>query len=159
MTTKLAQNLLQFPMDDNSPSDIVDLLTIDEVAALLKVPKSWIYERTRRRGLDRLPYIKLGKYLAVRRERDSRVPEQKPQKRVTRRRAQRTMGSNQPKSEEPTRGKESARCLGSGLRREIRQSEDGGRESENSSFRIHGESSDSLQGSREADGRERHDSL
>ncbi|HEV8590979.1 MAG TPA: helix-turn-helix domain-containing protein [Pyrinomonadaceae bacterium] len=63
MTTKLAENLLQFPIDDNSPSDIADLLTIDEVAALLKVPKSWIYERTRRRGLDRLPYIKLGKYL------------------------------------------------------------------------------------------------
>ena len=37
-----------------------ELLTIDEVAALLKVPKSWIYERTRRKAI---PHIKLGKYL------------------------------------------------------------------------------------------------
>jgi excisionase family DNA binding protein len=42
---------------------VEELLTIDELAALLKVPKSWIYERTRRRGAERLPYIKLGKYL------------------------------------------------------------------------------------------------
>jgi len=63
MTAKPAENLLQFPVENNSPQEISDLLTIDEVAALLKVPKSWIYERTRRRGLDRLPYIKLGKYL------------------------------------------------------------------------------------------------
>jgi Helix-turn-helix domain len=33
------------------------------VAALLKVPKSWVYERTRRRGKDKLPFLKLGKYL------------------------------------------------------------------------------------------------
>ena len=43
--------------------DFLDLLTVEEVAELLKVPKSWVYERTRRRGLDRLPHIKLGKYL------------------------------------------------------------------------------------------------
>jgi len=40
-----------------------ELLTVDEVAEWLKVPPSWIYERTRRRGEGRLPYIKLGKYL------------------------------------------------------------------------------------------------
>jgi excisionase family DNA binding protein len=40
-----------------------DLLTVDDVAAMLKVPKSWVYERTRRRGKDRLPFLKLGKYL------------------------------------------------------------------------------------------------
>jgi excisionase family DNA binding protein len=40
-----------------------DLLTVAEVARLLKVPTSWVYERTRRRGLDRLPHFKLGKYL------------------------------------------------------------------------------------------------
>lgn len=39
------------------------LLTVDEVAALLKVPRSWVYERTRRRGNERLPHVKLGKYL------------------------------------------------------------------------------------------------
>jgi excisionase family DNA binding protein len=40
-----------------------DLLTVAEVARLLKVPSSWVYERTRRRGNDRLPHFKLGKYL------------------------------------------------------------------------------------------------
>lgn len=40
-----------------------DLLTVDDVASRLKVPKSWIYERTRLRGSDRLPCIKLGKYV------------------------------------------------------------------------------------------------
>ncbi len=40
-----------------------ELLTVEEVAMLLKVPKSWVYERTRRRGIERLPHIKLGKYL------------------------------------------------------------------------------------------------
>ncbi len=41
-------------------SDTDDLLTLDEVAALLKLPKSWIYERTRRKLI---PHVKLGKYL------------------------------------------------------------------------------------------------
>ncbi len=40
-----------------------DLLTVDDVAQWLKVPQSWIYERTRRRGEGRLPCLKLGKYL------------------------------------------------------------------------------------------------
>ncbi len=40
-----------------------ELLTVDELAQWLKVPPSWIYERTRRRGEGRLPFIKLGKYL------------------------------------------------------------------------------------------------
>ena len=39
------------------------LLTVQEVADLLQVPRSWIYQRTRRRGADRLPHIKLGKYI------------------------------------------------------------------------------------------------
>ena len=40
-----------------------ELLTADDVAALLRVPKSWVYERTRRRGPQRLPFVKLGKYV------------------------------------------------------------------------------------------------
>ena len=40
-----------------------ELLTVAELAQWLKVPPSWIYERTRRRGEERLPYIKLGRYL------------------------------------------------------------------------------------------------
>ena len=39
------------------------LLTASEVAHLLKVPVSWVYARTRRRGFDRMPHFKLGKYL------------------------------------------------------------------------------------------------
>ena len=40
-----------------------ELLTVDEVASRLKVPKTWVYERTRLRGPDHLPFFKLGKYL------------------------------------------------------------------------------------------------
>lgn len=40
-----------------------DLMTVAEIAHVLHVTTSWVYERTRRRGKDRLPHIKLGKYL------------------------------------------------------------------------------------------------
>lgn len=43
-----------------------ELLTVAEVAAALKVPVSWVYERTRRSGTDRIPHLKLGKYLRFR---------------------------------------------------------------------------------------------
>jgi excisionase family DNA binding protein len=39
------------------------LLTAQEVAELLNVPVSWVYEHTRERGAARLPHLKLGKYL------------------------------------------------------------------------------------------------
>ena len=38
------------------------LLTANELAKFLKVPVSWIYQRTRL-GSDAIPHIKLGKYL------------------------------------------------------------------------------------------------
>ncbi|MCI0724360.1 MAG: helix-turn-helix domain-containing protein [Acidobacteria bacterium] len=38
------------------------LLTLEEVAELLKVPPSWVYSHTRRRALDRIPGFRLGKY-------------------------------------------------------------------------------------------------
>ena len=40
-----------------------ELLTPDELADRLKVPPSWVYEKTRTRSRDRLPAIKLGRYL------------------------------------------------------------------------------------------------
>ena len=40
-----------------------ELLTVAEIAEKLKVPVSWIYERCRRRGTEKIPHIKLGKYL------------------------------------------------------------------------------------------------
>jgi excisionase family DNA binding protein len=46
--------------------ELDELLTVEEVAALLKVNKSWVYEHTRGREVtaaDRLPHIKIGKYL------------------------------------------------------------------------------------------------
>jgi excisionase family DNA binding protein len=39
------------------------LMTVREVAELLRVPSSWVYERTRRRGMEQLPHFKIGKYL------------------------------------------------------------------------------------------------
>ncbi len=39
------------------------LLTVRQVAELLQVPASWVYGRTRRRGRDQIPHLKLGKYL------------------------------------------------------------------------------------------------
>ena len=46
--------------------DLHELLTVEDVAALLKVSKSWVYEHTRSRSIprtERLPYVKIGKYL------------------------------------------------------------------------------------------------
>ena len=45
---------------------LFELLTVADVAALLKVSKSWVYEHTRARSTprsDRLPHIKIGKYV------------------------------------------------------------------------------------------------
>jgi excisionase family DNA binding protein len=50
----------------NLDRDIDELLTVDDVAALLKVSRSWVYEHTRARGTprsERLPHIKVGKYV------------------------------------------------------------------------------------------------
>ena len=44
-------------------ASVEELLTIDELAIRLKVPKSWIYSHTRGPAKSHLPYIKLGKYL------------------------------------------------------------------------------------------------
>jgi len=35
---------------DSSDSRLLELLTVDDVAALLKVSKSWVYEHTRSRS-------------------------------------------------------------------------------------------------------------
>ena len=46
----------------NGDENCVELLTVHEVAGLLKVPVSWVYGHTRKRSLDRLPGYRLGKY-------------------------------------------------------------------------------------------------
>ena len=48
---------------ENIDHQSAQLLTVSEIAQTLKVPISWVYERTRRRGYERIPHFKLGKYL------------------------------------------------------------------------------------------------
>jgi excisionase family DNA binding protein len=42
-----------------------ELLTVNDVATLLKVSRSWVYEHTRSRAphMDRLPFVKIGEYV------------------------------------------------------------------------------------------------
>jgi excisionase family DNA binding protein len=39
------------------------LLTVKEIANILSVPITWVYERARLNGEDQIPHRKLGKYL------------------------------------------------------------------------------------------------
>jgi len=39
-----------------------ELLTVEEVAEMLRVPASWVYGHTRRRATNRIPGFRLGKY-------------------------------------------------------------------------------------------------
>jgi excisionase family DNA binding protein len=40
-----------------------ELLTVHDAARFLNVTISWVYEHTRRKAEDRLPFVKLGKYI------------------------------------------------------------------------------------------------
>jgi excisionase family DNA binding protein len=54
------------PVRGKTIYELDELLTIEDVAALLRVSKSWIYDHTRKRGTPRsgqLPFIKIGKYV------------------------------------------------------------------------------------------------
>ena len=54
------------PGHQREDEDLQELLTVEDVATLLKVSKSWVYEHTRSRGTprsERLPHIKVGKYV------------------------------------------------------------------------------------------------
>lgn len=42
--------------------DSLNLVTIEELAQILKVPKGWIYQRTCC-GQSEIPFVKCGKYL------------------------------------------------------------------------------------------------
>ena len=39
------------------------LITAQELSKILKVPLSWIYDRTRKGSTDHIPHYKVGKYL------------------------------------------------------------------------------------------------
>lgn len=44
-----------------------EILTPDEIAAELKIPKSFLYAPARRKGADPFPFFRVGKYLRARR--------------------------------------------------------------------------------------------
>jgi excisionase family DNA binding protein len=48
-------------MDKNQT--VEHLLTPEEAAEILRVKLSWLYQHTRRRSQDRIPFIKVGRYL------------------------------------------------------------------------------------------------
>jgi excisionase family DNA binding protein len=59
---------------DDSPAagkmvhDLHELLTVDDVAALLKVSRRWVYEHTRKHGAPRshrLPRVRVGSYVRL----------------------------------------------------------------------------------------------
>jgi excisionase family DNA binding protein len=49
-------------MTDSIILDAKPLLSVEEVAELLQVPVSWVYERTRTGTNNRIPGFRLGKY-------------------------------------------------------------------------------------------------
>src|SRR5229473_3512736 len=49
-------------LDQESDRRESHFLTVHEVAVLLQVPVSWVYERMRKRSSERLPGYRLGKY-------------------------------------------------------------------------------------------------
>jgi len=52
--------------EGSAPTDeLAELLTLDEVVTWLRVPRSWVYERTRK---GQIPHVKLGKYLRFSRQ-------------------------------------------------------------------------------------------
>ncbi len=56
------QSAYQAPRSAQGALSGDELLTVEEVAEMLKVPASWVYGRTRRRAADRIPGFRLGKY-------------------------------------------------------------------------------------------------
>jgi excisionase family DNA binding protein len=50
------------PSVTSTPLDY-ELLTVHDAARFLNVTISWVYEHTRRKAEDRLPFVKLGKYI------------------------------------------------------------------------------------------------
>jgi excisionase family DNA binding protein len=59
----MATGELQTAQESVADDALDDLLTVQETARLLKVSVSWIYEHVRPDADDRLPVVKLGKYL------------------------------------------------------------------------------------------------
>jgi len=59
-----AENLVNSPQkSENKEKPNQTLLTIDELAAFLRVPKSWVYDKTRVSQRISFPVIRVGIYL------------------------------------------------------------------------------------------------
>ena len=58
--TPTSMELQATPLDEDRAGD---LLTVQDAARLLNVTVSWIYEHVRDDSKDRLPVLKLGKYV------------------------------------------------------------------------------------------------
>lgn len=56
-------HVIPAPDTASTQEGLTDLLTVQEAAQCLKVTVSWVYEHVRPEAEDRLPVIKLGKYL------------------------------------------------------------------------------------------------
>lgn len=52
---------------DDKETEINDLLTIDEIAKVLRVPRYWILSKTRF-GQKSIPHIKIGRHLRFNKE-------------------------------------------------------------------------------------------
>ncbi len=62
-TSSFGQSIIP-PTDPAAPLAIGDeLLTVNDAARFLRVTVSWVYEHTRDDTEDRLPFVKIGKYL------------------------------------------------------------------------------------------------
>jgi excisionase family DNA binding protein len=44
-------------------SEIIDLLTADQLARKLNITVSWIYSHARNKGDNSIPHLKIGKYI------------------------------------------------------------------------------------------------
>ena len=49
-------------MKDSNNSTSPGLVTVEQLAEVLRVPASWVYSRTRTAGLTGFPVLKCGKY-------------------------------------------------------------------------------------------------
>jgi excisionase family DNA binding protein len=55
------------PITAPAPDSLSEILTPEELAALLRVTPSWVNEKTRRRAKNPLPALRIGRYIRFRR--------------------------------------------------------------------------------------------
>jgi len=60
------RNPLHAPEPSTGGNGMSRLLSVEEVASLLNVPRKWIYRRVGLKPPDGIPYLKVGKYLRFR---------------------------------------------------------------------------------------------